>query len=378
MKLASLKHGRDGRLVVVSRDLTRAADASAVAPTLQKAMDDWAQAVPRLTEIADALEAGRIAHMPFDPKQCAAPLPRAYQWADGSAFVNHVALVRQARGAEVPATFWTDPLMYQGGSDSFIGATDPVALADEAWGIDLEAEVAVILSDVPMATPREKAAQHIKLLMLVNDVSLRNVIPPELNKGFGFFHGKPWTAFSPVAVTPDELGSAWDGGKVNLPLLSAINGKPFGRPNAGVDNTFDFPALIAHAAKTRPLGCRHHHRIWHGVQQGSGRQSGPAGGRGRCRLFLHRGNPQRRDDPHRQAADAVSQVRRSRAHRDERRARPLDLRRHRPGNRALRLVAVQRCRTSTFGVMIRLLLGWGGHQWQFSMRKLPSIVTSHC
>jgi len=254
MKLASLKSGRDGRLVVVSRDLSRAADASAVVTTLQKALDDWAQAEPRLTEIADSLEAGRIAHMPFDAKKCAAPLPRAYQWADGSAFVNHVALVRQARGAEVPATFWTDPLIYQGGSDSFIGATDAIALADEAWGIDLEAEVAVVLGDVPMGTPREKAAPYIKLLMLVNDVSLRNVIPAELNKGFGFFHGKPWTTFSPVAVTPDELGPAWDGGKVNLPLLSSINGKPFGRPNAGVDNTFDFPSLIAHAAKTRPLG----------------------------------------------------------------------------------------------------------------------------
>jgi fumarylacetoacetate (FAA) hydrolase len=254
MKLASLKHGRDGRLVVVSRDLARAADASAVAPTLQVALDDWGAAAPRLTEIADALEADRIAHVPFDQTTCAAPLPRAYQWADGSAFVNHVALVRRSRGVEVPESFWTNPLIYQGGSDSFIGPGDAIPLADEAWGIDFEAEVAVVTGDVPMGVSGERAREAIRLLMLVNDVSLRNLIPAELAKGFGFFHGKPWTAFSPVAVTPDELGRAWDGAKVNLPLLSAVNGAPFGRPNAGVDNTFDFPALIAHAAKTRPLG----------------------------------------------------------------------------------------------------------------------------
>jgi fumarylacetoacetate (FAA) hydrolase len=254
MKLASLKHGRDGRLVVVSGDLTRCADASAVAPTLQRALDDWMAAEPRLLDIADALDAGRIAHMPFDAKTCAAPLPRAYQWADGSAYVNHVALVREARGVAVPDSFWSDPLMYQGGSDGFIAATDPIALADEAWGIDFEAEVAVIVSDVPMGATREEAARAIKLLMLVNDVSLRNLIPAELAKGFGFFQGKPWTAFSPVAVTTDELAAAWDGAKVNLPLLSSVNGAPFGRPNTGVDNTFDFPALIVHAAKTRPLG----------------------------------------------------------------------------------------------------------------------------
>jgi fumarylacetoacetate (FAA) hydrolase len=245
MKLASLKHGRDGRLVVVARDLKRAADASAVAATLQVALDDWEAAAPRLTEIADALEAGRIAHVPFDPTTCAAPLPRAYQWADGSAFVNHVALVRRSRGVELPESFWTDPLIYQGGSDSFIGAGDPIPLADEAWGIDFEAEIAVVTGDVAMGVSRERAGETIKLLMLVNDVSLRNLIPGELAKGFGFFHGKPWTAFSPVAVTPDELGRAWDGAKVDLPLLSFVNGAPFGRPNAGVDNTFDFPALIA-------------------------------------------------------------------------------------------------------------------------------------
>jgi fumarylacetoacetate (FAA) hydrolase len=275
MKLASLKHGRDGRLVVVSRDLKNAADASAVAPTLQAALDDWDAAAPRLTEIADALAAGRIAHVPFHATTCAAPLPRAYQWADGSAYVNHVALVRRSRGVEVPDSFWTDPLMYQGGSDSFIGPGDPVPLADEAWGIDFEAEVAVVTGDVAMGIGRARAGEAIRLLMLVNDVSLRNVIPAELAKGFGFFHGKPWTAFSPVAVTPDELGRAWDGAKVNLPLLSSVNGALFGRPNAGVDNTFDFPALIAHAARTRPLGA--------GTILGSGTVSNrdPDGGPGR-------------------------------------------------------------------------------------------------
>jgi fumarylacetoacetate (FAA) hydrolase len=253
MKLASFKHGRDGRLVVVSRDLTRAADASVVAPTLQAALDDWRSAEPRLTEIAAALEAGRIAHTPFDPKKCASPLPRAYQWLDGSAYVNHVALVRKARGVEVPASFWTDPLMYQGGSDTFIGPCEPVRLADEAWGIDIEAEVVVILDDVPMGATREQAARAIKLMMLVNDVSLRNIIPPELTKGFGFLQGKPSSTFTPVAVTPDELGAAWDGAKVALPLLSFINGKPFGKPMCSADMTFDFPALIMHATKTRAL-----------------------------------------------------------------------------------------------------------------------------
>jgi fumarylacetoacetate (FAA) hydrolase len=254
MKLASLKHGRDGRLVVVSRDLTRAADASAVAPTLQAALDDWAAAEPRLTEIADALEAGRIAHLPFDPKKCAAPLPRSPGWADGSAYVNHVALVRRARGAELPESFWTDPLMYRGGSDGFLGPCDPIPVGDPAWGIDLEAEVAVVVTDVKQGAKPADAAPAIRLLMLVNDVSLRNLIPAELAKGFGFLQSKGQTAFSPVAVTPDELGPAFDGQKVSLPLLSFVNGKPFGRPNAGSDMTFDFPTLIAHAAKTRPLG----------------------------------------------------------------------------------------------------------------------------
>jgi fumarylacetoacetate (FAA) hydrolase len=253
MKLASLKDGRDGRLVVVSRDLSRCADAHAVAPTLQAALDNWQAAEPELTALADALEAGRIAHLPFNAAKCASPLPRAYQWLDGSAYVNHVALVRKARGAEVPASFWTDPLMYQGGSDSFVGPRDPIALLDEAWGIDLEAEVVVVLGDVPMGVTREEAAGAIKLIMLVNDVSLRNLTGPELAKGFGFVQSKPASAFTPAAVTPDELGHAFDGAKVHLPLLSFINGKPFGKPICSDDMTFDFPTLIAHAAKTREL-----------------------------------------------------------------------------------------------------------------------------
>jgi fumarylacetoacetate (FAA) hydrolase len=253
MKLATLKESRDGRLVVVSRDLTRCTAASTVAPTLQAALDDWDAAAPRLSELAHALESGLIPHQPFDPAKCAAPLPRAYQWLDGSAYVNHVALVRKARGAEIPASFWTDPLMYQGGSDGMLGPRDPIEAADEAWGIDLEAEVVVILGDVPMGATREEAAGAIKLIMLANDVSLRNLTGPELAKGFGFVQSKPATAFTPVAVTPDELGAAFDGAKVHLPLRSFINGKPFGKPVAGNDMTFDFPTLIAHAANTRAL-----------------------------------------------------------------------------------------------------------------------------
>ncbi len=253
MKLASLKHGRDGRLVVVSRDLSRCADASAVAQTLQAALDDWDAAEPRLTEIADSLEMGRIAHMPFDQAKCAAPLPRAHGWADGSAYVNHVALVRRARGAELPASFWTDPLMYRGASDGFLGCRDPITVADTAWGVDLEAEVGVICGDVPMGASVAAAGAAIRLIVILNDVSYRNLIPGELAKGFGFLQGKGQTVFSAVAVTPDELGHAWDGGKLALPLLSWLNGAPFGRPDAGIDMTFDFPTLIAHAAKTRPL-----------------------------------------------------------------------------------------------------------------------------
>lgn len=254
MKLASLKSGRDGRLVVVSRDLQSAVAAESIAPTLQRALDEWERASPRLQELSDALNAGRAAGaFAFDPRQCASPLPRAYQWADGSAYVTHVELVRKARGAEMPPSFWTDPLMYQGGSDSFIGPHDDILAGDEAWGIDFEAEVAVITDDVPMGVTADAAGAHIRLLMLVNDVSLRNLIPAELAKNFGFFQSKPATAFSPVAATPDELGDAWRGGKVHLPLLSSVNDTGFGRPDAGVDMTFSFPQLIAHAAKTREL-----------------------------------------------------------------------------------------------------------------------------
>ena len=252
MKLASLKGGRDGRLVVVSDDLTRCASAAAVAPTLQAALDDWANTRPALEAIAKELAAG--GGDGFDQAACASPLPRAYQWADGSAYVNHVELVRKARGAEMPASFWTDPLMYQGGSDSFLGPREHIPMADEAWGIDFEAEVTVVTDDVPMGVSAADAVDHIQLIMLVNDVSLRNLIPGELGKGFGFFQSKPSSAFSPLAITPDELGSSWSGGKVHLPLLSTLNDKAIGKPEAGIDMTFDFGQLIAHAAKSRPLG----------------------------------------------------------------------------------------------------------------------------
>ena len=253
MKLASLKHGRDGRLVVVSRDLTHATDAFPVVATLQAALDDWERVAPRLADLAESLEHGAVPSFRFHEHDCASPLPRAYQWADGSAYVNHVELVRKARGAEMPESFWTDPLMYQGGSDAFLGPRDPIRMEDEAFGIDFEAEIAVVVGDVPMGVSPQQAAGAIRLVMLVNDVSLRNLIPAELAKGFGFYQSKPSSAFSPTAITPDELGAAWDGGKVRLPLLSYVNGRPFGRPNAGVDMTFDFPRLIAHAARTRPL-----------------------------------------------------------------------------------------------------------------------------
>jgi fumarylacetoacetate (FAA) hydrolase len=255
MKLASLRHGRDGMLVVVARDLSRAVAVPHIAPTLQAAMDDWVRAAPRLMRVTDLLNEGAVpGEKPFDPRECASPLPRAHQWADGSAYVTHVELVRKARGAEMPVSFWTDPLMYQGGSDSFIGPCDPILAADEAWGIDFEGEVAAIVDDVPMGVEASHAERHIKLLMLVNDVSLRNLIPGELAKNFGFFQSKPATAFSPVAVTPDELGEAWSGAKVHLPLSVAFNGLPFGHPNAGEDMNFSFADLIAHAAKTRVLG----------------------------------------------------------------------------------------------------------------------------
>ncbi|WP_042696211.1 fumarylacetoacetate hydrolase family protein [Azospirillum sp. B506] len=254
MKLASLKAGgRDGSLVVVSRDLTRATPVPEIARTLQAALDDWTALAPKLEEVYRALNADPAAGQPFDPAAAASPLPRAYQWADGSAYVNHVELVRKARGAEMPPSFWTDPLMYQGCSDGFLAPTDPIPAATEAWGIDFEAEIAVVTGDVPMGVSAEAARGQIRLLMLVNDVSLRNLIPAELGKGFGFFQSKPASSFSPVAVTPDELGGAWDGGKLHRPLVTTLNGEAFGCPDAGVDMTFDFPTLIAHAARTRHL-----------------------------------------------------------------------------------------------------------------------------
>jgi len=255
MKLASLKTtDRDGELIVVSRDLRSAVKVPEAAKTLQSVLDNWDNYAPQLEMVYQALNAGECSQaFPFDPPQVTSPLPRAYQWADGSAYVNHVELVRKARGAEMPENFWTDPLMYQGGSDRFIGPRDDIEVIDEAWGIDFEAEVAVITDEVPMGSTPETANGKIRLLMLVNDVSLRNLIPGELGKSFGFFQSKPSSAFSPVAVTPDELGAAWEDGKVHLPLVTHYNEKLFGQPNAGVDMTFNFPTLIAHAAKTRTL-----------------------------------------------------------------------------------------------------------------------------
>ena len=253
MKLATIRDGsRDGQLAVVSRDLALAHYASDIAGRMQRALDDWQFVAPQLNDLYQTLNEGRARHaFAFDPRQCCAPLPRAYQWADGSAYVNHVELVRKARGAEMPASFWTDPLMYQGGSDDLLGARDDIVCASEEFGIDFEAEVAVITDDVPMGAGAKETAAHIKLLMLANDVSLRNLIPPELAKGFGFFQSKPATAFSPVAVTPDELGNAWRDGKVHRPLVVHLNGVKVGEPDAGVDMTFSFPQLIAHITRTR-------------------------------------------------------------------------------------------------------------------------------
>ena len=274
MKLASLKNGRrDGALHVVDRALTRAVPVPAY-PTLQAALDDWALAEPVLADISAKVNGGQWAGIAFNPKDCLSPLPRAFQWADGSAYVNHVALVRKARGAELPASFWTDPLMYQGGSDVFLAPHDPIPLKDPAWGCDFEAEIAVVTDDVALGSDAKTGATRIRLLMLVNDVSLRGLIPDELAKGFGFFQSKPASSFSPVAVTPDELGAAWDGRRLAGALRSTLNGQLFGCPDAATDMTFDFPTLIAHAAKTRSLGA--------GTIIGSGTVSnrGPDGGPG--------------------------------------------------------------------------------------------------
>ncbi|MFM5812962.1 fumarylacetoacetate hydrolase family protein [Aeromonas dhakensis] len=256
MKLATLNNGkRDGALVVVSRDLSRAVRVPHLAATLQAALDEWAELAPKLTAVYQQLNDGTCADaFPFDETACLSPLPRSYQWADGSAYVNHVELVRKARGAEMPESFWHDPLMYQGGSDSFLPPRGVIPMGSEEWGIDFESEIAVITDDVPMGISPQVAASHIKLLMLVNDVSLRNLIPGELAKGFGFFQSKPSSSFSPLAITPDELGNDWRDGKVHLPLETHLNGALFGAPDAGVDMTFNFYELIAHAAKTRPLG----------------------------------------------------------------------------------------------------------------------------
>ncbi|MEL6738366.1 MAG: fumarylacetoacetate hydrolase family protein [Pseudomonadota bacterium] len=254
MKLATLNDGtRDGKLVVVSKDLTRCCAAGYIAPTMQSALDNWERVAPELELLATDVEHEAVPCERFHERQAHSPLPRAYQWADGSAYINHVELVRKARGAEVPDSFYHDPLMYQGGSDSFLPPRADIPLGDTAWGCDMEGEVAVITDDVPMGVSAEDAAGHIKLVMLVNDVSLRGLIPGELAKGFGFFQSKPASAFSPVAVTPDELGAAWKDSLVHLPLMVDYNGEPFGRAEVGVDATFNMAQLVAHAAKTRSL-----------------------------------------------------------------------------------------------------------------------------
>jgi fumarylacetoacetate (FAA) hydrolase len=253
MKLATLKDGsRDGQLAVVSRDLKTAQMADGIAASMQRALDDWDFIAPQLLDVYERLNVGKGSNVfDFDPARCMSPLPRAFQWADGSAYVNHVELVRKARDATMPDSFWHDPLMYQGGSDDFIGPMDDIELMSEEWGIDFESEVAVIVGDVPMGVRVQHASQHIRLLMLVNDVSLRNLIPAELAKGFGFFQAKPASSFSPVAVTPDELGDSWKEGKVHLALRSTWNKVLVGQPNAGVDMVFSFPQLITHLCKTR-------------------------------------------------------------------------------------------------------------------------------
>lgn len=268
MKLATLNNGRDGTLILVSRDLTQAAPASDIASTLQQAIENWATVAPKLEERYAALNAGTAKDgFALDMSALHSPLPRTYHWADGSAYLNHVKLVRQARNAEMPETFWTDPLMYQGGGDCFLSPTEDIEAVSEEHGIDFEGEIAVITDDVPIAVTPEQAASHIKLVMLVNDVSLRGLIPGELAKGFGFFQAKPASSFSPVCVTPDELGDAWKDGRLHRPLTVHLNGEKFGEPDAGPDMIFGFPELIAHAAKTRYLGA--------GAVIGSGTVSNP-------------------------------------------------------------------------------------------------------
>ena len=255
MKLASLNDGsKDGQLIVVSKDLTKFISATDIAPTMQNAMDNWDNIFDELNMLSKNLNSGKINSIEFEPKNVLSPLPRSYQWADGSAYVNHVHLVRKARGAEMPDSFWSDPLMYQGGSDDFIPPLAPIYLPDESWGIDMEGEIAIITGNVKMGASPIESINSIRLLMLVNDVSLRNLIPNELSKGFGFFQSKPSTAFSPVAVTPDELDGIWVDGKLHQILEVDLNGEPLGRVNSGIDMTFSFPELIAHACKSRNLG----------------------------------------------------------------------------------------------------------------------------
>lgn len=255
MKLGSLKSGRDGILVVVSKDLSKAVKVPFIAETMQDALDNWSEVEEKLQQVYIDLNNGIMKDaFDLDTKKLAAPIPRAYQWCDGSAYLSHAELVRQARGAEMPESLYWDPLIYQGGSDQLIGPHDDILLADESWGIDLEAELAIVTDDVPMGTSAQDASKHIKLITILNDVSLRLLMPSELAKGFGFFQSKPATAFAPVLVTPDELGSAWDGKKVSLPLITHVNGELLGKPNCAVDLNFDFPTLIEHATKTRHLG----------------------------------------------------------------------------------------------------------------------------
>lgn len=268
MKLATLKNGRDGTLIVVSRDLTQAVKATGIADTLQQAIENWETLASALKQRYEALNTGAAeGAFTLEMSELHSPLPRTYHWADGSAYLNHVKLVRQARNAEMPETFWTDPLMYQGGGDAFLAPNADIEAVSEDHGIDFEGEIAVITDDVPMAVTPEQAASHIKLIMLVNDVSLRGLIPGELAKGFGFFQSKPASSFSPICVTPDELGDAWKDGRVHLPLTVHLNGEKFGAPEAGPDMVFGFPELIAHAAKTRYLGA--------GTIVGSGTVSNP-------------------------------------------------------------------------------------------------------
>ena len=284
MKLATLNDGtRDGKLVVVSKDLTRYCAADNIAPTLQAALDSWEATAPKLQALYTDVEHEAVPCERFHEREAHSPLPRAYQWADGSAYINHVELVRKARDAEVPESFYHDPLMYQGGSDKFLPPRADIPLGDPAWGCDMEGEIAVITDDVPMGVSKDEAADHIKLLMLVNDVSLRGLIPAELGKGFGFFQSKPSSAFSPVAVTPDELGDAWRDSVIHLPLMVDYNGEPFGRAEAGEDATFSLAELVAHAAKTRDLGAGA--IIGSGTVSNKGEDGGPGkpvseGGRG--------------------------------------------------------------------------------------------------